>query len=85
MVNWDTDPDALAMDSELRARLRAVFEGPESPESSAELLGRLERLRDEIATDAEARGLTLEDVHAVVQRQVHPGRGEASQGEVMLA
>lgn len=75
MVNWDTDPDALAMDPELRARLRAVFEGPESPESSAELLGRLERIRVEVAAEAEERGLTLEDVQAVVRRRLHPGRG----------
>ena len=80
MVNWDTDPDVLAMDPELRARLQAVFEGPESPESSAELLARLERLRDEIAADAEARGLTLEDVQAVVQRRLHPGHGAGARG-----
>ena len=29
MVNWDTDPDALAMDPELRARLREIAEFPD--------------------------------------------------------
>lgn len=76
MVDWDTDPEILAMDASLRARLRTVFEGPEPMESSAELLERLERLRAEAAVEAAERGLTVEDVHALVQSRLHPqGRG----------
>jgi len=70
---WD-DPEFKALDPGLQGRLRAVFEGPEPRQTSAELLDELHRIQEQAAQEAEANGLTYEGAVEAVQRALHPGR-----------
>jgi hypothetical protein len=55
-VDPRSDPDFAALDPALKARLRAVIEGRDPTETSAQMLASLERLRDQAALESEAQG-----------------------------
>ncbi|MHB1524939.1 MAG: hypothetical protein ACYCZN_01440 [Candidatus Dormibacteria bacterium] len=76
-MNMFQDPEFLALDPKVQARLRSVLEAGRVGRSNAEMDAELAAIQAENSRLLAEQGRTVEDVLAGVSQVLHPGR-EAS-------